>query len=91
MKNNFIILNIFIGSNVIYIDFYFIDHLPVFWYLYFKRTSGARNPGVPARGAFISGLFIQTLQTFNLPTQSHVRRCTLGTVKLFFSYLQKAQ
>lgn len=63
--------------------------LPVFWYLYFKRTSGARKPGVPARGAFISGLLTQTLHTFNLPTQSHVIRGTLGTAKLFFSYWKK--
>jgi len=55
--------------------------------LYFNKTSGARNPGVPARGAFISGLLIQILHTFNFPTQSHVMRGTFGTIKPLLSYL----
>lgn len=38
----------------------------------FNKTSGARNPGVPARGAVCCGLVKHNVHTLGFPKQLHL-------------------
>lgn len=51
---------------------YLFLKIPGVWYGCFNRTSGARKPGVPARGASCCGFDKHVKQTLGFPKQQHL-------------------